>query len=121
MQQLVQPLRPAPGAPQVLFVLAPDEPSHVEPESQVVPAMEAQGAERDSELGGPAGGVSPYDHVPNAVPVLVEIVDPDELGVPHRAVRIGAEDEGPAPVLKAVDQQLDVVVTRQVRVTPQFA
>src|SRR2546428_7535176 len=83
--------------------------------------MEAQGAKRDSKHGGPARGIARDDHVPDAVPVLVEIVDPDELGVPHRAVRIGAKDKGPTAVVKAVDQQLDVVITGQVRVTPQFA
>ena len=83
--------------------------------------MEAKRAERDSELGGPASGIARDHHVPDAVPVLVEIVDPDELSVPHRAVRIGAENKGPTAVVKAVDQQLDVIVTRQVRVTPQFA
>src|SRR5207245_2953531 len=82
---------------------------------------EAQGAKRDSKHGGPARGIARDDHVPDAVPVLVEIVDPDELGVPHRAARIGAKDKGPTAVVKAVDQQLDVVVTRQIRVTPQFA
>src|SRR5207302_10773106 len=95
VQQLVQPLGPAPGAPQVLFVLASDEPSYVEPESQVVPSMVAQGAEGDAKHGGPTGRVPRDNHVPDAVPVRVEIVDSDELGIPHRAVRIGAEDESP--------------------------
>src|SRR5438093_1994319 len=83
--------------------------------------MKAQRAERDAELRGPAGGISRDDHVPDAVPVLVEIVDPDELGVPHRAVRIGAEDEGPAAAVKAVDQQLAVVVTPPITSTPPCA
>src|SRR6266704_7093359 len=104
MQQLVQPLGAAPGAPQVLLVLAPDEAAHIESESQIRPPMKAQRAEWDSKHGGPTGRVSRDNHVPDAVPVLVEVVDPDELGVPHGAVRIGAEDESPAAVVKAVDQ-----------------
>ena len=104
IEQVIQPLGPAPRTPQVLFILASDEAAHVEPESQIVPLTEAQRAERDSELGGPAGRIARYDDVPDAVPVLVEIIDPDELGVPHRAVRIGAEDEGSAAVVKTVDQ-----------------
>src|SRR6266581_6976698 len=83
--------------------------------------MKAQRAEWDSKHGGPTGRVSGDNHVPDAVPVFVEIVDPDELGIPHRAVRIRSENERTTAVVKTVDQQLDVVVTRQVRVTPQFA
>src|SRR5207247_6346699 len=57
MQQLVQPLGAAPGAPQVLLVLAPDEAAHVESESQILPPMKAQRAEWESTHGGPSGRV----------------------------------------------------------------
>ena len=45
---------------------------------------------------------------------------PDELRVPHRAVRIRAEKERAAAVAVAVDEDREVVVGREVGVAPKL-
>src|SRR5207302_11152331 len=100
---VIQPLGPAPGRPQVLLVLAPDEAAHIDTEAQIGAAAEAQGPEGDAEFGAPAAYVARGDHVPDAVPVFVQVVDADELRVPQRAIGLGAEHERPAAIVKAVD------------------
>src|SRR5437016_4685034 len=56
--QAVEPLRPAVRAPQVLLVLAPNEPPDVEPELRVRPSVKPQGEQRDAELGRPSGAIA---------------------------------------------------------------
>src|SRR2546427_10775183 len=119
--QAVEPLPPAVRAPQVFLVLASNEAPDVEPELRVGTAMKPQREERDTELGRPSGAITRNGDVPDAVPVLVQVVDACELRIPQGAVRVRGEHEGAAPVVEAVDQEPDVVVTRRVGVPAELA
>ena len=73
--QTVEPLRPTVRAPQVLFILPSNEPSDIESKLRVGPCVKPQREQRDAKLGGPPGTVPRDGDVPDAVPVLVQIVD----------------------------------------------
>src|SRR5215210_9030283 len=47
--------------------------------------------------------------------------NPSKLGVPHRAVRVGPEQEGGPSVVEAVEEQGDVAVHGEVCVAAQLA
>src|SRR5439155_16424885 len=102
--EMVESLRPAIRAPQVLLVLAADEPPHVEAELRVRPGAESQGKERQAKLSRPAGAIPRDRDLPDPVPVLVQVVHARELRVPHGAIRVGTEYEGAGAVVEDVDQ-----------------
>ena len=120
VQELIQPLRPAPGAPQILLVLASDEAFEVEAQPNVAAGAKAKRLKRDAELRGPPVPIPASRDVPNAVPILIEIVEVAELRVPAGAVGVGPEDECPAPVVKAVDQKQHMIIAGQVSVPAEL-
>ena len=119
-QELIQPFRATPGAPEILFVLAPNETAHVEAEPHIRPVAKARRAKRNPELGRPSRGVARHRDVPDAIPVLVEVVEIGQLCVPAGAIRVRAKHERAAAVVEAVDDELDIVVARQAGVAPQL-
>src|SRR5690349_4267026 len=119
--EMIQPLGATVGLPQVFLVLPADEPPHVEPEPHVGPRVKPQGEQRNAEFRRPPGAISRYGHIPDPVPVFIQVVDARELGVPHGAVWIRGEQERAASVAVAVDQQLDVVVTREICISAKLA
>ena len=118
--QVVEPLGPAGGAPQVFLVLPSDEAADIEPELGVGPVVKPQREQRDAELGRPSRRVPRDRDAPDAVPALVQVVHPRELRVPHCAVRVRGEYERAAPIVVAVDQDPDVVVAREVGVAAEL-
>src|SRR5207253_11162784 len=105
--EAVEPLRPAVRAPQVFLVLPSNEAPDIEPELRVGPGAKPQREQRDAELRRPSRTVARDGDLPDTVPVLVQVVDARELGIPHRPVRVRTEHEGTAPVVEAVDQEPD--------------
>ena len=50
----------------------------------------------------------------------VGVIHAGELGIPHRTVRVGAEDKAAAPVVEAVDEQHDVVVRLEIGIPAEL-
>ncbi|MEZ5420302.1 MAG: hypothetical protein R2708_23595 [Vicinamibacterales bacterium] len=73
--------------------------------------LEAQGLERDAELGRPAGGVGGGGHPPHRVPVRVHVAPfVGDLGVGAGAAGVGREDEAVAAVGEGVEQHFERVL-----------
>ena len=121
VEETVDPLRSAPASPKGNFILPADEALGVEPEGTRAFSPESQCPERNAELCCPTGRITRDGDVPDAIPVLVGVIQPVELGVPHRAVRVGAEDETAAPIVKAVDEQHDIIVYVEVGVSSELS
>lgn len=69
----------------------------------------------------PTARITRDGDVPDAVPVLVGVIEPVELGIPHGAVRVGAEDEAAAPIVKAVDEQHDIIVRLKIGISAELS
>ena len=120
VQELIEALCPTPGAPEILFVLAADEPQHVKPELHAGAGTKAQRPKGNAEFRGPAGAIPRDRDVPDAVPIRIEVVEVAELRIPACAAGVGSKDECPAAVVETVDQQQHMVIARQVCVAPQL-
>ena len=104
-----------PGRPQRLLVLAAHHPPDVEAPA-VRPRLRGitQRAEGDRDLRGPALGHALRAHRPDRAPVRVEGAGlVGDEGVELRAVRVGGEDHGIAPVAEGVEQDGHAVVARE--------
>src|SRR6185369_2533947 len=99
--------------PSVLFQLALDGPRKVEA-PHLFAALEANALEWNCELGGPASFGFMSADVPYRVPVPVELAVLYDQSVHQSAQRVSRKVESVAPVVKAVDQQLDPVVCRKI-------
>ena len=119
--QVVESLGAAVRAPQVLLVLPPNEAPDIEPELRGGAGVKPQREQRDAELRRPSFTITRDGDLPDAVPVVVQVIDARELGVPHGAVRVRAEHERAAAVVEAVDQEPDVIVTRKVGIAAELA
>ena len=120
IQELEEALGAPPRPPECFLILPPNEALDVEPENGLA-RVEAKGTVGDAELGGPSGRVPAGRDVPDSIPILVDVLESGELGIPHGPVRIGAEEECAAVIAKAVDQESDVVIHGQVRVAAELA
>src|SRR5665811_2220628 len=97
-----EPLRSAERAPQILFVVAPDETSHVEAKRRARPSAESERTERNSEHGGPASCVASYGDFPDPVPIGVLVIPTGELRIPHRSQGIRSEFECATAVMNCL-------------------
>ena len=112
------------GRPEGLFVAAADLALQVDPEIHVVPGLEAQRAPGNGHLGVPPLFVPGGVYVPHAVPVRQDVgIEASfrtalvaHLGVIAGAVRVGGEENAVLPVHERVQDDLEVVVVRQVAV-----
>ena len=73
---------------------------------------EAEALEGNRELRDPALSRAPRAHVPDGVPLGVQLAVGERQAVDERARRIGGEVEGAALVAEGVEQDLDAVVGR---------
>ena len=96
------------AGPAVLFELAIDVAGDVEAPHRAR-LREAEALERDRELGDPALGGAARAHVPDRVPLGVQLAVRDQA-VDQRAGRIGGEVEGAALIAEGVEQDLDAIV-----------
>src|SRR5205809_3465443 len=120
LAQLLAVRRARPGPPQVLLVLATDEAAYVEAKLQAGRVAKSQRLERYPEFRRPPGSIARDCNVPNAIPILVEVIEVGQLGVPAGTVGIRPEHECAAAVAEAVDKQLHVVIARQIGVPAQL-
>src|SRR6185436_5343769 len=97
-----------PSRPQALFIL----PSHGALEvdaPRVAVGVEIQRAEGDRDLENPPNLAAPRPRVPDAVPLPVFAVDPEE-GISHQPRRVHLEEIAGATVEKCIDGPLEAVV-----------
>jgi hypothetical protein len=80
------------------------------------PGREAEALERNRELGDPSLGRAPGPHVPDRVPLGVQLAAGDQA-VHQRARRIGREIERAAPIPEGIEQDLDAVVGGEAAIT----
>ena len=109
--QLIELRAEACAGPSILLQLAVDIPGDVEAPHHAV-GREAQGLERNRELRGPSLVCALRAHVPDGVPVGIQLTTGDQA-VHQRAGWIGREVEGAPLIAKRVEQNLDAIVGGQ--------
>ena len=113
------PLSASPPPPQHVLVLAPDEPFEVHP-PDIVPRPVAERLPRNEELRRPAEGRDAGPRIPHPIPVQVDGLVVDHLGVRYRAVRVHLEQETSAAIAQRVEQQRERVVRPEVGVAAEL-
>ena len=112
---LAHPEYPAPAAPQILLVLAPDESFEIDSPNHILRLHEIQRGKRNGDGGGPAVRCDAAFRSPDAIPpgIAISRITPLFFGnqaVALRAQWVDLEHVGVTPIMRGINDYLEIII-----------